>query len=45
MDYNGLYRGIVIQNNDPQQIGRVKVYVPGINLNQTKNWNQNKDLI
>jgi hypothetical protein len=41
--YNGLYRGIVIQNNDPQQIGRVKVYVPGINLNQTKNWNQNKE--
>jgi hypothetical protein len=43
MMYNGLYRGIVIQNNDPQQIGRVKVYVPGINLNQTKNWNQNKE--
>ena len=43
MDYNGLYRGIVIQNNDPQQSGRVKVYVPGINLNQTKNWNQNKE--
>ena len=40
MIYNGLYRGIVIQNNDPQQSGRVKVYVPGINLNQTKNWNQ-----
>jgi hypothetical protein len=43
MDYKGLYRGIVIQNNDPQQSGRVKVYVPGINLNQTKNWNQNKE--
>lgn len=40
---NGLYRGIVIQNNDPQQTGRVKVYVPGINLNQTKNWNQTKE--
>jgi len=43
MVYSGLYRGIVIQNNDPQQSGRVKVYVPGINLNQTKNWNQNKE--
>jgi hypothetical protein len=43
MIYNGLYRGIVIQNNDPQQSGRVKVYVPGINLNQTKNWNQAKE--
>lgn len=41
--YNGLYRGIVVQNNDPQQIGRVKVYVPGVNLNQTKNWNQSKE--
>lgn len=43
MNYQGLYRGIVIQNNDPQQSGRVKVYVPGINLNQTKNWNQVKE--
>ena len=43
MIYSGLYRGIVIQNNDPQQSGRVKVYVPGINLNQTKNWNQAKE--
>lgn len=43
MNYQGLYRGIVVQNNDPQQIGRVKVYVPGINLNQSKNWNQNKE--
>lgn len=43
MHQQGLYRGIVVQNNDPQQSGRVKVYVPGINLNQSKNWNQSKE--
>jgi len=43
MNQQGLYRGIVVQNNDPQQSGRVKVYIPGINLNQSKNWNQSKE--
>ena len=29
--YHGNYLGIVIQNNDPDQRGRVKVYVRDIN--------------
>ena len=43
MKFNEAYRGIVIQNNDPKQLGRVKVFVPGINLTQTKNWNQKRE--
>ena len=26
--YHGMYVGIVVQNNDPENRGRVKVYVP-----------------
>jgi hypothetical protein len=40
LQYDGMYRGIVIQNNDPNNIGRIKTFVPGINLTQIKNWNQ-----
>jgi hypothetical protein len=43
MKYTETYRGIVIQNNDPKQEGRVKVFVPGINLQQLKNWNQKRE--
>lgn len=43
MKYIETYRGIVIQNNDPKQEGRVKVFVPGVNLQQLKNWNQKKE--
>ena len=43
MKYTETYRGIVIQNNDPKQEGRVKVFVPGINLQQLKDWNQKKE--
>jgi hypothetical protein len=43
MRFDGLYRGIVIQNNDPLNSGRVKVFVPGFNLTQLKDWNQNKE--
>lgn len=43
MNFNNQYRGIVVQNNDPKQFGRVKVFVPGINLTQIKNWNQKKE--
>ena len=28
--YNGMYLGIVIQNNDPEKRGRVKVYIPHV---------------
>ena len=29
--YNSTYLGIVVQNNDPEYRGRVKVWVPHIN--------------
>lgn len=32
MNLNGFYRGVVVQNNDPQRLGRVKVFVPHIHL-------------
>ena len=37
-DYNGMYLGIVVQNNDPEYRGRVKVYVPHIQANVYENW-------
>jgi len=42
--YNGHYVGIVVQNNDPQYRGRVKVFVPHISPTVYKSWNEiNKD--
>jgi len=42
--YNGHYVGIVVQNNDPQYRGRVKVFVPHISPTVYKGWNEiNKD--
>jgi hypothetical protein len=43
LKFEGRYRGIVVQNNDPNHVGRVKVFVPGVNLQQTKNWNQKRE--
>jgi hypothetical protein len=28
----GFYRGIIVQNNDPQKLGRVKVFIPHIHM-------------
>ena len=28
----GFYRGVVVQNNDPQKLGRVKVFVPHLHM-------------
>lgn len=42
MRYDGIYKGIVIQNNDPSNAGRVKVYVPEANATLLKDWNLNK---
>mgnify|MGYP003675684036 FL=1 len=36
--YDGNYLGIVVQNNDPEQRGRVKVYIPHINAQIYDNW-------
>lgn len=38
--YNGMYLGIVIQNNDPEKRGRVKVYIPHISANVYTSWYQ-----
>lgn len=37
---NGCFLGIVIQNNDPEKRGRVKVYVPHIAATVYNNWNK-----
>ena len=37
-EYSGMYLGIVVQNNDPEYRGRVKVYVPHIQANVYQNW-------
>lgn len=39
--YYGNYIGIVVQNNDPQYRGRVKVFVPHISPTVYKNWIEN----
>lgn len=36
--YTGMYLGMVVQNNDPDYRGRVKVYVPHIQANVYKDW-------
>ena len=37
--YYGQYRGLVIQNNDPEFRGRVKVFVPQVNAALYEEWN------
>ena len=41
--YLGNYLGIVVQNNDPDQRGRVKIWVPHISANVYENWYQVKE--
>ena len=42
-EYNGMYLGIVVQNNDPKSRGRVKVYVPHVTPNVYENWYSKRD--
>ena len=37
--FNSTYLGIVVQNNDPEYRGRVKVWVPHINASIYNKWN------
>ena len=37
-NYSGLYRGIVVDNNDSAKAGRVKVIVPTISVEPLVNW-------
>ena len=41
-DYNSIYLGIVIQNNDPEKRGRVKVFVPSVSNNVYNKWMEDK---
>lgn len=41
--YFSRYKGIVIQNNDPENVGRVKVFVPQVNMTLLKGWNEEVD--
>lgn len=37
--FNSFYLGIVVQNNDPEYRGRVKVWVPHVNASVYNKWN------
>jgi hypothetical protein len=41
--YYGNYLGMVVQNNDPEKRGRVKIYVPHITSTIYKNWDEISD--
>jgi hypothetical protein len=41
--YEGMYLGIVVQNDDPKRMGRVKVFVPHVTPNVYENWYAKKD--
>lgn len=40
--YIGNFLGIVLQNDDPERRGRVKIYVPHISATVYTNWHENK---
>ncbi len=40
--FNSIYLGIVVQNNDPEHRGRVKVWVPHVSTTIYNKWNQLK---
>ena len=43
-EFNSIYLGIVVQNNDPQKRGRVKVFIPHLSPTVYENWvGDNKD--
>ena len=41
--YYGNYVGIVVQNNDPEQSGKIKVFVPHITATVYKKWVEEKN--
>jgi hypothetical protein len=41
--YYHKYKGIVIQNDDPEMMGRVKVWVPHVNMTLYKGWNDDRE--
>lgn len=41
--YTQNYKGIVLQNDDPDKMGRVKVWVPQISMTLYDKWNNDRD--
>ena len=41
--YNDIYKGIIIQTNDPKSLNRVKVFVPHISMTLYEGWNKDLD--
>ncbi len=41
--YTHIYKGIVLQNDDPDNMGRVKVWVPQISMTLYDKWNKDRD--
>lgn len=39
MKFYGIYQGMVVQNNDPEKCGRVKIFIPGVTNTIYDNWN------
>ena len=37
---NHMCLGVVVQNNDPEQRGRIKVFVPHVSVTVYKKWNE-----
>jgi hypothetical protein len=42
---NGFYRGIVVKNNDPEKLNRVKIYIPEISNQPFDDWFEKYDSI
>ena len=40
--FDGQYLGIVVQNNDPEKRGRLKVFVPHVTPTVYNKWNEVK---
>lgn len=38
------YQGIIVQNDDPDMMGRVKVWVPHVNMTLYKQWNDDREV-
>ena len=43
LHYTGNYVGIVIQNNDPDHRGQIKVWVPHVSPTVYRNWIDSND--
>jgi hypothetical protein len=41
--YTGRYKGLVIQNDDPEQSGRIKTFVPEVNAALLEGFTKNRD--